>query len=546
MKKFYVFLLVSILFLTGCKADTKLEDIMILFTSDVHCNVNNNIGYDGLASYKKKLEASNKNVTLVDLGDAIQGDLIGSVSKGEYIIDIMNYLEYDLAILGNHEFGFGMDATKNIIDKFNGTYLSCNVEYTGSGDNKLKDLEPYKIISYGDVDVAYIGVTTPTTILSTRATYFMEDAAIVYDFYGGEDGNKLINKVQNTIDECKNLGADYIIGLTHLGSLDEDKPYSSRELIAATTGFDIVLDGHSHVKLSSDILEDKNGNDVTLASIGTAFDAIGQVVITGNGNISVSVIDEYNDKDTETTNYLNSIIKTFEDEFNKPLLSINKTLSIYDENGIRMIRSREVPLGSLIADAFRYVGGTDIAFVNSGGIKTGLNAGDICYADIYRVCPHGNSLVTLEATGQEIIDTLELSVIEVCSEYVIDGVAVGERGGFLHVSGLKFDVDTSISSPVILDEYEDLKEIVGKRRVSNIKILQNGEYVDIDPNKTYTITTIDYIAKDGGSSNNIFLDNKFIVETGPFDYQVLLEYLLNGLNGDLSKYSNTEGRINIK
>lgn len=545
MKKVYILILIFILILTGCSKN-KQEDIIVLFTSDVHCKVNENIGYDGLASYKNKIKSKNKNVTLVDLGDAIQGDLIGSISKGEYIIDIMNYIQYDLAVLGNHEFGFGMESTSNIINKFNGTYLSCNIDYTGNNTNPLNDLQPYKIISYDDIDVAYIGVTTPSTILSTNASYFMEDKEYVFDFYNGDEGKRLINKVQNTINECINKGADYVIGLTHLGSTEEDKPYSSRELISNTTGFDAILDGHAHVKISSEIIQDKNKEDVLLGSIGTAFDAIGQLIITQNGNISLTFIDDYNTKDTETTNYINSIISKFEGEFNKKIISINKSLSIYDENGIRMIRNREVPLGNLIADAYRFVGESDIAFVNSGGIKKGLTQGDISYADVYQVSPHGNCLVTLEATGQEIIDTLELSVIEVCKDYVLDGEAIGERGGFLHVSGLKFDVDTSIPTPVILDEYEDLLEIVGPRRVSNIKILQNGKYEDINPNKTYTVATIDYIAKHGGSSNNIFLDNKFIIENGPFDYQVLVEYIVDGIKGDLTSYSNTDGRINIK
>jgi len=89
---------------TLISADTRSDDIVILTTNDVHCGIEDNIGYAGLAAYKKEMEAANKYVTLIDIGDAIQGDTIGTLSKGEYIIDIMNQVGYDIAIPGNHEF----------------------------------------------------------------------------------------------------------------------------------------------------------------------------------------------------------------------------------------------------------------------------------------------------------------------------------------------------------------------------------------------------------------------------------------------------------
>lgn len=544
MKKFYIFLLTLIFVLTGCTTTKEQDDIIILFTSDVHCAVNSNIGYSGIAAYKKSIESNNEHVTLVDLGDAIQGQLIGSVSKGEYIIDIMNYLEYDIATLGNHEFDYGMDQLAHLIDTFNGKYVGCNIDYTGKNQNKLENLQPFEIIKYGDVEVAYIGVTTPYTVSSTTPTFFIEDDEYVYDFYSGENGQRLINKVQTTINECRSMGADYIIGLTHLGSTEDDSPYSSKELIQGTTGFTAVLDGHAHVKISSDIVQDINGNDVLLGSVGTEMDAIGQLTITSNGNITLTHIDNYEKQDLETTNFIKSKLASFEKDFNTPFVTTNKKLSIYDENGIRIVRTRETGIGNLIADAYRYLGNTDIGFVQTGGIRADINEGDITYADVHKIHPYGNYLVTVEATGQEILDTLEISVQKVASEYQIDGVAYGENGSFLSVSGLKYDVDTTIPSPVILDENENLVKIEGPRKISNVKILQNGEYVDIDPNATYTVSSNDYIIKHGGCSNNLFMDNKIIINEGPYDYLVVVEYLKH-LNGNLTQYSNIEGRMNI-
>ena len=80
------------------------NDIVILYTNDVHCGVDDNLGYAGLATVKNALEAQGKHVVLVDNGDAVQGDTIGTLSNGEYIIDIMNEAGYDVATPGNHEF----------------------------------------------------------------------------------------------------------------------------------------------------------------------------------------------------------------------------------------------------------------------------------------------------------------------------------------------------------------------------------------------------------------------------------------------------------
>ena len=87
--------------LTAQAAD---QDIVVLYTNDVHCGVDDNIGYAGLALYKKEMQAQTPYVTLVDAGDAIQGAPIGTLSDGGYIIDIMNQTGYDFAIPGNVPF----------------------------------------------------------------------------------------------------------------------------------------------------------------------------------------------------------------------------------------------------------------------------------------------------------------------------------------------------------------------------------------------------------------------------------------------------------
>ena len=85
------------------------DDIVILYTNDVHCGLEDHLGYAGLSAIKTSLEAAGKHVLLVDNGDAVQGDTVGTLSKGTYIIDIMNRVGYDVATPGNHEFDYGME-----------------------------------------------------------------------------------------------------------------------------------------------------------------------------------------------------------------------------------------------------------------------------------------------------------------------------------------------------------------------------------------------------------------------------------------------------
>ena len=524
------------------------EDIVVLYTNDIHCAFETDIGFSGLSSFKKLAFEKTPYVTLVDVGDAIQGEVIGTISKGEYITDMMNKTGYDLAVLGNHEFDYGMEQLKYIIGKSNHNYLGCNLTYSGSGENLLSDVKPYQIIEYGETAVAYIGVSTPETLTSSTPTYFMENGEFVYGFTAGNDGKDLYACVQGYIDECLGLGADYVIILSHLGDIEESAPYTSVDLIKNTTGIDAVIDGHAHNTIPSRIERDKDGSAVLLSSTGTKFANIGQLVISSNGYITAGLISDYDEKDTELDNYIASLKVSYEEEMNTVVGYSDITLSCSDSEGIRLVRTRETAIGNLCADAYRYVTGADVALVNGGGIRADIAEGNITYADIIAVHPFGNTMCMVEATGQEILDSLEIASRAARDVYSEDGYAVGEEGSFQSVSGLKYTIDTSIESGVVFDENGMFLEFTGERRVKDVLIIDdNGEYVPLEPDAVYTVASHNYLIKSSGGGITQFSDNELLINEGMSDYQVLITYIVDCLGGNIGEvYSDIEGRITIE
>ena len=528
------------------------KEIVILYTNDVHCGVDNNIGYVGLARIKAALEAAGKEVILVDCGDAVQGDVIGTLSKGEAIIDLMNTVGYDVAVPGNHEFDYGMEQFLKNVSLAQFKYVCCNF----IDDNGKAVMDPYVIVEKAGKKIAFIGIDTPESFTKSTPTYFQDsEGNYIYSFCQKDNGQELYNKVQETVDAARAEGADYVIALAHLGTDYQSSPWMSSDVIVNTTGIDVVLDGHSHTDFKLEFGKDsvtvknKDGNDVIHSSTGTKLANVGMLTISGD-QISAKLINasalDFIDAAglLAADNGMGDVVKAALDKnaelVNTVVAHTDVDLIINDPTaGVRIIRSQETNLGDLCADAYRAMGGTDIAFVNGGGIRDTIPAGDITYGQIIKVHPFGNALCTVEATGQEILDALEMSVSNL----------PGESGGFLQVSGLKFTVDMSVESTVVKDDEKMFVEVSGDRRVKDVQVLQeDGTYAPIDPNKTYTVACHNYLLKDKGDGYTMFADNTFLSEDTMLDNQVLITYIVEKLGGTVgSEYLEPygQGRITI-
>lgn len=552
MKKWLVLLVlfVTVTLTGGCGGKDKAEDndIIILYTNDVHCAVDTDIGYAGLAAYREWCEEKTPYVSLVDCGDAFQGDTIGTVSQGKYLVEIMNRVGYDYAVLGNHEFDYGMEQLEALLELSNAQYLGCNIRYTGEEETFLSQLAAYDIVSYGGVRVGFVGVSTPESIVKSVPAYFMdEDGEYIFDFYGAT-GEELYARVQESVDMCRKEGADYVVVLAHLGTDEASSPFCSTDLISNTSGIDVVLDGHSHSVISSYVEENKDGDKVLLSSTGTGLENIGQVTITADGNIQTGLIGNYPNQDKDIQGYIQNIQKQYEAELEKKVAYSDVPLTTVSDSGIRLIRSRETNLGDFCADAYRAVSGADIAIVNGGGIRADLSAGEITYGDILAVHPYGNTLCVVEAAGQEILDALEMASRSCLPDSNEEENADGENGGFLQVSGLKYTIDASVESTVEVDEQGMFVSCEGARRVRDVRVLQeDGSYAELEPDKTYTVASHNYLIKQGGDGLNMFMDNKLANDEGLMDYQVLMTYLSDFLEGTVDEqYAMPQKRITVK
>ena len=189
-----------------------------------------------------------------------------------------------------------------------------------------------------------------------------------------------------------------------------------------------------------------------LSSAGTGLANIGQLVITTDGNLTAGLIGSFPDVDGDINAFIQNIQRQYETDLNRVVAQTDVPLTTVSESGLRLVRNRETNLGDFCADAYRAIAEADIAFVNGGGIRADLDAGDITYGDIIAVHPYGNTLCVAETTGQEILDALEMASRSVFAETGDGENAVGENGGFLQVSGLRYTIDTSVDSTVEVDE----------------------------------------------------------------------------------------------
>ena len=518
------------------------QDVVVLFTSDVHCGVDQGFGYVGVAAIRDAMKAAGNHVVLVDNGDSIQGEPIGTMTTGEANIQLMNAVGYDIAIPGNHEFDYGMERFLELTKLANFPYISANF-------NKEGELvfAPYVIKEFDGVKIAFVGMTTPKTITSSTPKYFQNEAGeFIYGFMQDESGEKLYAAVQSAVDAARAEGAVYVVALGHMGNEASCMPWTYAEVIGNTTGIDAFLDGHSH---DTDQVEmvNKEGGKVLRSGCGTKLQGVGYLRISAAGELSAGLYGWNNEIsapelfgiENDVTAAVKAATETLDAKLNEVVATSEVDLTINDPfvtrddgSAIRIIRNAETNLGDLCADAYRDQSGADVSFVNGGGIRVSINAGEITLNDILKVHPFGNAMCVVEATGQQILDALEYGARAVPEE----------SGGFQHVSGMTYEIHTYVESSVKQDENGMFAGVEGEYRVKNVKV--GGEDLVLD--KTYTVASHNYMLKNGGDGFNMFVGCPLLQDEVMIDNQVLINYITGTLGGVVGEaYADPYGQGRI-
>ena len=483
--------------------------IVVLYENDVHCGIE---GYAKIAGLRDAIAASDTAyVAVVSSGDFVQGGPAGTLSKGQYIIDIINSVGYDAMTIGNHEFDYMVPQLFHLTEQLNAPVTCVNFSDIKTGKQFYA---PFVIKKFGARKVAFVGVVTPSTLMSEGAAFYDEDGTQLYDLHH----NEVYNLVQQATDSARAQGADYVVVLSHLGESTFD--VVSGKMIAATTGIDAVLDGHSHATIPCEKIGNKKGKKVLCSQTGTKFANIGKLYIGSNGKLSTELLP------TDKMEYCSAAVKAVVDSINEINAALtnkvcghaDQLMTINDANGKRLVRSGETNLGNFVADAFRWYGDAQLAFSNAGGIRQNLPKGDITYGNLLETQPFSNEMCVIRISGHLLCD-----VLEVGAEALPD-----ESGFFVQPSGFRYTIDKNALP-----------------RVTDVQVLNDkGEYEPIDMDKEYTLATLNYNLS---QYNGLMLNCELIKQNIGLDVEALYNYLTNPLKGRIgSEYAHPQGRIIIK
>ena len=553
MRKFFSsFVILAVLFSlavpTVLAAETELsEDIVILYTNDIHTYIDGPLSYDVIAAIKADLQTRYRYVLLVDAGDHVQGAPYGSMDKGETIISLMNAAGYEAATLGNHEFDYGMAGCMNVLEWADYPYLSCNFYHVEEGVREENVLDSFRLFECGGETVAFVGITTPESIQKSTPAYFQdENGNYIYGISGGADGAALYADVQAAVDEAKAAGATKVIALGHLGIDASSEPWTSVDTIAHVSGLDAFIDGHSHSVVEGQTVTDRDGRDVLLTQTGQYFDRIGIMVIDAEtGGIATDFI-EYDEtagtlasglytgtaliRDEEIRAIKEAWIAQLETELGKKIGSTELVLDNYDEDGNRLVRSQETNTGDFAADALYYLFDNmgmdvDVAVMNGGGVRNTALTGDLTYLSCKAVHTFGNVACLRTVTGQQLLDALEWGA---------RSVGEAEVGGFLQVSGLTYSIDPTVPNTIRQDEQGNWAGgPTGQYRVYDVRVYDRdtGTWEPLDLTAEYNVAGYNYTLRDLGDGYCMFSGSVNVLDYVMEDYMVLANYIQGFENG---------------
>ncbi|MCZ7892269.1 MULTISPECIES: 5'-nucleotidase C-terminal domain-containing protein [Agrobacterium] len=456
------------------------------------------------------LKADGKNVLLLNAGDNFQGSLFYTTYKGTVEAEVLNAMKFDAMTVGNHEFDDSEDGLAGFLDKVQFPVVTANVVATAA--SKIGDrVKPSIVLEVGGQKIGIVGaVANDTAELATPGP----NITIAED----------VAKISEQVQKLKQDGVDKIIALTHVGYPRD------LEFIAKIPDVDVVVGGHTHTLLSNTdqkaegpyptLVDNPGGYKVPVVQAGQYSKYLGdlKVVFDDSGVVKESkgdpiLIDSSFKPDEATLKRI--------DELKAPIETLKSKVVGSSEGPIegdrKVCRVKECSMGNLVADATLARvkdQGVTIAFANSGGLRSSIDAGDVSMGEVLTVLPFQNTVATFQLKGEDIRAALENGVSQ-----IDDGA-----GRFMQVSGLKYSFDRS--------------KPAGSRVVS-VEVKEGDAFVPLDPAKTYIVAANNYV-RTGGDGFKVFATKAVnAYDFGPNLEEAVAAYIT--ANSPYKPY--TDGRI---
>ena len=396
-------------------------NIKLLCTSDIHgrvvpwsygADVEDKSGsYAQIATYVKDVRKNNKNVVLVDVGDAIQDNQVDVFAKDKkYYKDhpipkVLNEMKYDVFVLGNHEFNFGMKALDEILKDIKAKKLTANFYHK---KNDKRYIDATTIIEKDGVKLGIIGLSTP------MSAKFEEDTGNLKDM----KFTSPTEEARTQVEKLKAKGVDAIIVIAHMGIDNENKipDTGMRDVINAVDGIDVVIAGHMHKDVPSEtikntLITEPHRYGTVVSEVDLTFDINDkkEVKLVKKESKTVPV------KELEADKKIAEIYKPYHEklrELNNVVIGQTENEMVPQEtkHGVSAAFSKDTGLSSFINDVEQHYSGADVVTFSFDHQKARMDKGDIKKKDIifnYRYA--GGDVTVYEMTGKQLKEYMEWS-----------------------------------------------------------------------------------------------------------------------------------------
>jgi 2',3'-cyclic-nucleotide 2'-phosphodiesterase/3'-nucleotidase len=367
-----------------------------------------------LTFVKQQREIKDQEVILLDNGDLLQGQPVvyyynfEAVDKAHICAEVMNYMKYDAASVGNHDIETGHPVYDKIVKEFNFPWLSANTINTSTNQPYFK---PYAIINRKGIKIAVLGLTTPAI-----PNWLPEK---IWEGMVFEDMVETAGKWMKIIKEKEK--PEIIIGLFHSGvdytyggrtAKTPKNENASRLVPERVPGFDVVFAGHDHQEYNLEV-KDPQGNGVLLLDPLSSARAAAVATITLNyDSTTKSWEKEIKGEIIDIGNYQpdQEFVNTFKNVVEEVKKYVSQKIGIFT----KPISSRDSMFGDsafvdLIHRVQLEITGADVSFTAPLSFSAAIKKGDIFVRDMFKLYQYENLLYTMEMTGAEIKDYLEYS-----------------------------------------------------------------------------------------------------------------------------------------